>query len=322
MAASGWFTIGVVKSPPSLPALVTVNVEPRSSSGARVPARAASARRSTSSASSSTDFVVAAADDRDDEALVGLHGDADVVAVEVDDLLALEAGVQLGELGERLGDGLERRRHEAAEVDVAEVALLDPRDRRHLAVRAGHVLGDEPPDAAQPFPPSFLATARGLSPGHGCRAHVLFGHPPLRARAVQALEVDAELLGKPSDERRRPDTSRLARSRGLSPWHGRNGRCRLRFCARRTVRGGAVLADHDQHRAHRDDVALRDQDPGDHARRGRRDLDRRLVGLDLDERVVLRDLLPLRDEPARDLALGQALPEIGQLELVRHGRRP
>ena len=53
--------------------------------------------------------------------------------------------------------------------------------------------------------------------------------------------------------------------------------------------------------------------------RGRRDLDRRLVGLDLDERVVLCDLLSLDDEPARDLALGQALAEVGQLELVRHG---
>jgi len=33
IATSGWLTIGVVSRPPSFPALVTVNVEPRSSSG-------------------------------------------------------------------------------------------------------------------------------------------------------------------------------------------------------------------------------------------------------------------------------------------------
>ena len=103
IATSGWLTIGVWSSPASLPALVTVNVEPRSSSGLRAPARAASARRSTSSASSSTEADVAAADDRHDEALVGLDGDAEVVAVEVDDLVALEPRVQLGELLQRLG---------------------------------------------------------------------------------------------------------------------------------------------------------------------------------------------------------------------------
>ena len=53
----------------------------------------------------------------------------------------------------------------------------------------------------------------------------------------------------------------------------------------------------------------------------RRDLDRRLVSRDLDERRVLGDLLALLDEPAGDLALGQSLAEIRQLELVRHGRR-
>ena len=57
----------------------------------------------------------------------------------------------------------------------------------------------------------------------------------------------------------------------------------------------------------------------DLARRRRRDLDRRLVGLDLDERLVLRHLVPLGDEPAGDLAFGQALAEIRKLELVRHG---
>src|SRR6185437_12174991 len=52
---------------------------------------------------------------------------------------------------------------------------------------------------------------------------------------------------------------------------------------------------------------------------GRRDLDGRLVRRDLDERIVLPDLLSFLHEPARDLALGQALPQVRQLELVGHG---
>ena len=59
-----------------------------------------------------------------------------------------------------------------------------------------------------------------------------------------------------------------------------------------------------------------------HASRRRRDLDRRLVVRDLDERVVLFDLLAHLHEPARDLALGQTLAEVGQLELVGHARIP
>src|SRR6266700_2880919 len=64
---------------------------------------------------------VAVADDRDDEPLVGLHGDAEVVAVEVDDLVALEPSVQLGHLFERLGHGLERHGDEPLQIDGAEV---------------------------------------------------------------------------------------------------------------------------------------------------------------------------------------------------------
>src|SRR5205823_13023931 len=82
----------------------------------------------------------------------------------------------------------------------------------------------------------------------------------------------------------------------------------------------AVLADDDQHRADWHDLALGHEDPSYPTGRGRRDLDRRLVGLHLDERIVLTDLLALCDEPARDLALGQALAEVGELELVRHGQ--
>ncbi len=55
MPTSGWLTSGVTSKPPSLPALVIVNVLPRSSSGFSEPARAASASRSTSAPRSSSD---------------------------------------------------------------------------------------------------------------------------------------------------------------------------------------------------------------------------------------------------------------------------
>src|SRR4029079_4410355 len=74
----------------------------------------------------------------------------------------------------------------------------------------------------------------------------------------------------------------------------------------------------DQHRPDGDDFSLGNEDACDLPSGRGRDLDRRLVGLDLDQRVVLGDLLALLDQPAGDLALGQAFAEVRELELVRH----
>ena len=62
---------------------------------------------------------------------------------------------------------------------------------------------------------------------------------------------------------------------------------------------------------------------GEHALRDapgarRRDLDRRLVGHDLDHRLVLVDDVAFLDEPADDLALDDAFADVGQVELVDH----
>ena len=126
-------------------------------------------------------------------------------------------------------------------------------------------------------------------------------------------EVDAELGRDLADERRRAHLlAAAARRRGLR-------RSLLGASAPASGRD-SVAADHDEHRSDRDDLAFRDEDPRDLPARRRRDLDGRLVGGDLDERRVLGDVLALLDEPARDLAFGQALAEVGQLELVGHGR--
>src|SRR5205823_12358591 len=144
---------------------------------------------------------VAVAHDRDDEALVGLHGDAEVVPLEVGDLVALEARVQLGELAQARRDRLQRDRHQSSELDVAEVALLDPGDGRHLAVRASHVLGDETPHSAERLAPSLVVRSWGQALRLGRPAHVLLGYPPLRPRAVDGRKLDSELLGQAPDER-------------------------------------------------------------------------------------------------------------------------
>ena len=56
----------------------------------------------------------------------------------------------------------------------------------------------------------------------------------------------------------------------------------------------------------------------DRARARRRDLDRGLVGHDLDHRLVLCDGVARLDQPADDLALDDAFADVGQLELERH----
>jgi hypothetical protein len=75
----------------------------------------------------------------------------------------------------------------------------------------------------------------------------------------------------------------------------------------------------DERRAVGNELALADEDAGDGPGGRGGDLDGRLVGLDLDERVVLLDLLADLDEPAGDLALGNPLAEVRKLDLVRHG---
>ena len=161
-------------------------------------------------------------------------------------------------------------------------------------MRACHVLGDQPSDAAERFAPPFVSAGRA--------ANVLLGDAPLRTRSRERLEVDPELLRDLAHDGRRTCT-RLG--------------CRRCGWLHRLVTV-PLSTDHHQHGPDGNDLALLDEDAA-HRPRGRGgDLDRRLVRLDLDERVVLGDLLSLGDEPAGDLTFGQTLAEVGKLELVRH----
>src|SRR5947208_5452513 len=62
-------------------------------------------------------LVVAAADDGDYESLLRLHGEAEVVTVEVDDGVALEPRVQLGVFHERRRARLEHSWDEQFQID-------------------------------------------------------------------------------------------------------------------------------------------------------------------------------------------------------------
>jgi hypothetical protein len=246
---------------------------------------------------------VRTANDRDDEPVVGLDRDTDVVAIEIDDGVTVQPCVQLGELAERVGACLDDGRQKAIQRNVLEVALLDPRDGRHLTMRTRHVLGDEAAHAAKRLAPAFL--------GLGCdRTHVVLGDPSGGTAPHHGREVDAELSGDAAHDRSRLHPARRLRLHWC-------GYCATSVLGRSWHRLSRLTDDHELGSDGRE-LALGYEDPEDGPRVRRGNFDRGLVGLDLDERVVLRDLLPLRDEPASDLAFSQPLPEVRKLERLRH----
>ena len=139
---------------------------------------------------------VAASDDRHDEALLGLDGDPEVVALEIDELVAsvvgvVEPSVQLWVLLQPGRGRLQHERHESAEVDVREVALLRERDRRNLLVRPRESLGDLTPDPADGLPALerlVLLQHKLLSTG---AADIGLDDPPVRPGATQRSQIDA-----------------------------------------------------------------------------------------------------------------------------------
>jgi hypothetical protein len=66
-------------------------------------------------------------------------------------------------------------------------------------------------------------------------------------------------------------------------------------------------------------LALGNQDFGEHAGLGRGKLHRRLVGLELDERLVGSNGIAGRDEPRRHRRLAYGLPQVGHYDVDRHG---
>ena len=128
-------------------------------------------------------------------------------------------------------------------------------------------------------------------------------------------EVDAELTGQAMESKR---------FEGLRA-DDRDHRLRRGLCSRRRRDGVKELlatpADHRQGRPHGRKLSLSRDDPQDDPGHRRSDFDGRLLGLDLDDRLMLFDRVPFRDEPSGDLPFGETLSQIGQCEGVGHGRQ-
>ena len=238
----------------------------------------------------------------------------DVDPLEQDDLVSFETGVQLRVVPERGGGRVDRERQEAGEVDTGEVAFLDEGHGGHLAMRARDLLDDRAPDASDGHAPTLLRRSRRGRRAADVRLH----DAPARAASREPDQLHPELSGELADGGRRAHRRRRV---GRDDRHERLPRG-LAARGRPGIDGSeellALLADHDEHRTHRRDDALVDEDLQHRPRPRRRDLDRRLVGLDLDERLILTDVVPLGDEPARDLRFGEALAQVGEPKLVGH----
>ena len=241
------------------------------------------------------------ADDGDHEPGLGLHRDPEVDVVEVDDLVAVEARVQRGMAAERLDRRAKHERQVACSSPrvserCGEVALLDHGHRRHLAMRAGQMLGDR----AAARPRSGSRRPRRLpAPGGGPRTAASVTGPLTGQRG----EVDAE----------------LGRRAAAPPASACTRLCAGSVTAEDAIPGTPSSAPITTRSSPTGTTSpssarMRLTTPG----RRRRHLDGRLVGLDLDQQVVLGDLLADGDQPADDLALGDPLAEVGHAELVGH----
>ena len=233
------------------------------------------------------------ADNRDDEPVVGLHCDADVVPVQVEDRVPVEARVQLRVLGEGVGARPDDGRQETVEGNVLEVALLDPGHGRHLAVSARHVLGDHTADAAQRLAPPFARRDRGV-------AHVVLRDPAARAAARNSHQIDAELLRDAADDRGRLHAA------------GLGGRCRRRStgCGRLT---GAPMTTSSVPTGTTSPSATRTCSTVPAYGDG---ISTVALSVWISTSGSSSAIPPLRYEPASDLALGEALTEIRELERV------
>ena len=137
MATCGGLRIGVLSSEPKTPPLVMVNVPPVRSSSVSVPLPARAAKSRMACSISANDIVVGVANDRHDQTAFGADRHADVVIVLVDDLVALDFGVELRKQPQRRDARLDEERGDAeADAVLLLEDLLAPLAQRH---ERGHV---------------------------------------------------------------------------------------------------------------------------------------------------------------------------------------
>ena len=202
----------------------------------------------------------------------------------------------------------ERGGDEQVEVDAGEVALLDERHGRDLAVRALDLLDDRPPDPAHGDAPP-LGGRRG-------RANVGLGHAPARTGSLDRRELDGELTCEPVQR------ERLERLRADDGDDRLGGRAAPRAAASRRSGAGARRRRRSS-RASRRPAAISPSRAT--MRRTTPSTGEPISTVALSVWISTigsfsLDRVALAHEPARDLALGQPFAQIRQRERVRHAR--
>ncbi len=278
---------------------------------------------------------------RHQQPLVGVDGDADVAALSNDDLVGLlvDRGVQVGKIDQGMLGGL----HEKGEKGQMASLVLDD---MLLALLEGPQLGDvgllHGGNEGRPFlglhqvtgdgsakageGDALIVRRRGFTlgpvPGRGSLEHVIAGDAAARTAPLHCCQVDPPLLGQHAGGGQGEHGLRWL---WLLCWRlilfglgkladdavGGPTR-RLRFSLL------AGLGDRHQHVAHLNRRTGGAFDAEHLAGPRRRNLDHRLVGLQFQHRLVLVDMVPLRNEPVADLRLGDAFAKIGQSEFIGH----
>ena len=274
---------------------------------------------------------VGVAQHRHDQALVGADSDADVVVVLVDDVRAVDLGVDGRDFLQRGDHGLGEEAHEA---ELGAMALFEGflvlaaqrHHRRHVHLVEGGQLGGrvlrlfqatgDGLTQARHLHPLFARSqvarrggcgGRGLR--HGLRGltdggqGVGLGDVALWTRRLDRLGIEVVFAHHALHRR---GQGGVLRGRDL----GRAGVGGSRRLGRRRGRAAvagvrAEAADGGDGLARSNGGALIDRD-GQHAVSRRRHLDRDLVGLDLDQQLVLLDGVAALLGPLADGALGDA----------------
>ena len=266
-------------------------------------------------------LAVGVEDRRHEQRVVRGDGDADVHAAEADHPAVLEAAVhgrvlaqrQPGGVDEEVVHGRERRATLPAQLVAERGHALHvdrdlERELRDLGPRPRHPLDDRALGRRQVDDGLLTASARsgGGRRGRRCAlggaADVRFGDPAARTGALESVQIDAELGCESPGDGGRARTRACAGGSGRGSWsgrrrrgrRGRSGRCR------RGRRRGAVDGQARDHVAEPGRLVLTDRDLAEHAVDLGLVHDRGLVGLDLDERLALRDRIARLLEPAQD----------------------
>ncbi|MNQ57715.1 hypothetical protein D3C85_718820 [compost metagenome] len=266
---------------------------------------------------------VGVAQDRNHQTLVGADGHADVVVVLVDDVRAVDLGVDGGQLAQGLNHGLGEEGHEA---QLHAVALLEDflvlgaqgHDVGHVHLVEGGQLGGrvlgflqatgDGLTQARHLHPLFarLVGARGdrrsslgrsRSGGADGGDGVSLGDVALRTRGRQRRRIQVVFRNHALNGRRQVSRSRRLSRAGVGRSSGGRRSRRGRSGARGRNRTDDLTGGHGR--------AVVGDDGQDAGGRGR-DFHRDLVGLDLDQQFVLGDGVARLLQPGADRTLGDA----------------